>query len=91
MLYSKPFFEEKHTILYVLGGLDLVIVPGVGFTTSRDRLGHGGGYYDSFLSSLSKIQTKPVSTVALAFKEQIVPHIPVDSYDMKVDVVLYPD
>lgn len=66
-------------------------MPGVGFTASLDRLGHGGGYYDRFLLSLNKLQTQPVATVALAFKEQIVPEIPVDSHDLKVDIVLYPD
>lgn len=78
------------TLITFLGGLDLVIVPGVAFTTSRDRLGYGRGCYDRFFNNLFKVQTRHATTVALAFKEQIVPHLPTDSHDVKMDIVLYP-
>lgn len=74
---------------FLAGGLDLVIVPGIAFTKSGDRLGHGKGYYDAFLNSLAKIRR--ATTVAVAFKEQIVSYIPMDSHDKKIDIVLYPD
>lgn len=32
------------------GGLDLVVVPAVAFDTHLDRLGHGAGFYDAFLT-----------------------------------------
>lgn len=32
------------------GGLDLVVVPGVAFDTEMNRLGHGAGFYDEYLT-----------------------------------------
>jgi 5-formyltetrahydrofolate cyclo-ligase len=32
------------------GGLDMVVVPAVAFDAHMDRLGHGAGFYDAFLT-----------------------------------------
>ncbi|XP_052098213.1 5-formyltetrahydrofolate cyclo-ligase-like isoform X2 [Mytilus californianus] len=71
-------------------GLDLIIMPGLGFTTECDRLGRGKGYYDTYLQKCEDMGYKPY-TVALAFNEQICHSIPTDSHDKKLDVVLFPD
>lgn len=64
--------------------LDLILVPGLAFTEKGHRLGYGGGYYDGFLSTL----TKPVTTISLAFKFQITKTLPIESYDVPVDYIL---
>lgn len=77
--------------LFPTGGLDLIFMPGLGFDRHGHRLGRGGGYYDAYLKRCAQHQhTKPY-TVALAFKEQICPQVPVDEHDVKVDEVLYED
>ncbi len=58
--------------------IDLLIVPGLAFTSSGERLGVGGGYYDRFLPFYEG------KTIALAFDEQIVKTLPVDVYDQSV-------
>lgn len=64
--------------------LDLVIVPGVAFTTQGYRLGRGGGYYDDFLNQL---EPKTFS-IALAFEMQILNEIPLEKKDIPVDCII---
>ena len=71
------------------GGLDLIIVPGVGFTSCGDRLGHGKGYYDSYITKIEKV-SKPY-LIGLAFNVQICDSIPTFDHDRKLDNVLFSD
>ena len=65
--------------------IDLVIVPGIAFDVTGNRLGRGGGYYDSFLGGFNR----RVFSVGLAFKFQILPSIPTTNLDIAVDKVLF--
>jgi 5-formyltetrahydrofolate cyclo-ligase len=40
------------------GGLDLIVMPGVAFDHQMNRMGHGAGYYDKFLASFCKAETR---------------------------------
>uniref|UniRef100_A0A6M2DP64 5-formyltetrahydrofolate cyclo-ligase n=1 Tax=Xenopsylla cheopis TaxID=163159 RepID=A0A6M2DP64_XENCH len=84
---KQPENDEGRENALDTGGVDLVIVPGVAFTSTGNRLGHGKGYYDTFLSSLRP----KAKTVALAFKEQILEDIPIHDHDVVIDQVLYSD
>jgi 5-formyltetrahydrofolate cyclo-ligase len=64
----------------------LMIVPGLAFTKSGERLGRGKGYYDRYIERLSLSGAK-LCTVGFCFSEQIVQKIPCDEFDKKVDFV----
>ena len=67
-----------------LQDIDIVILPGAGFDTDGTRLGYGHGFYDKLLLK----PRKPATTVALAFEEQIVPRVPKNSHDVKIDKII---
>lgn len=73
------------------GGLDLILMPGLGFDKNGNRLGRGKGFYDLYLQRcMSHPKGKPY-TIALAFKEQLCEQVPVDDSDIHIDEVLYED
>ena len=60
---------------------DIIICPGVAFDRSNNRMGHGQGYYDKYLSRC------PAYKIGLCYKEQLLDEIPTDEYDVKMDRV----
>lgn len=63
----------------------IMIVPGVAFDPSRNRLGYGGGYYDRYLS----VHRENLSlTVGLAYPFQLIPGLPVSEFDQKPDCLI---
>ena len=69
------------------GGLDLIIVPGVGFSVDGLRLGHGKGYYDNYISKIMSIKTPYL--IGLAFDVQMCDYIPTSDHDKKLDEVIF--
>lgn len=67
------------------GPADLVLVPGLAFDALGYRLGRGGGYYDRFLESLAP--PRPI-LCGVCFACQIVPKIPWEPHDARVDFVM---
>lgn len=64
--------------------IDLIIMPGLAFDKQGGRLGYGGGYYDKYLSTISK----DVPKIALAYDFQILEKIPMEEHDIKVDIII---
>ncbi len=64
--------------------IDLIIVPGLAFTKSGYRIGYGGGYYDRFLPTLAH---KP-ATIALALDFQVMDTLPLNDFDVPVDMII---
>lgn len=63
--------------------IDLVIVPGVGFTASGHRIGRGMGFYDRFLAQSDFIGV----SCGMGFEDQIVPQLPVLDHDMPLSML----
>lgn len=78
-------------VFFSIGGLDLMIVPGLAFTKKGHRLGGGKGYYDVYVQNCSHDPHGRPYTIGLAFNEQILHSIPTDVHDFMVDEVIYPD
>jgi 5-formyltetrahydrofolate cyclo-ligase len=64
--------------------LDLVVVPGVAFDRTGNRVGYGAGYYDRFL----RRTREGVPAVAIAFALQVVPEVPAGRTDRRVDAIV---
>jgi len=64
--------------------IDLVIVPGLGFTGDGHRLGRGMGFYDRFLAQTEFIGL----SCGLAFEEQIVPALPMLDHDIPLSMLV---
>jgi 5-formyltetrahydrofolate cyclo-ligase len=69
--------------------LDLIVVPGLGFTRDGWRIGRGKGFYDTYIQRCADESKRKPQLIALAFSEQIYNEIPVDERDYKVDLVLF--
>ena len=64
--------------------IDLVIVPGLGFTEAGFRIGRGMGFYDRFLAQSDFIGL----SCGLSFEEQIVPCLPVLDHDVPLSMLV---
>ena len=62
--------------------IDLILVPGVGFDKDNYRIGFGGGYYDRYLKDYQGY------TISLAFKDQIIDKVPINEFDLPVNLVI---
>lgn len=72
---DEPVAEDKTA---------LVLMPGLAFTETGDRMGYGGGFYDRFLAD-----EPDHPTVALCYDFQMVDTLPTAEYDIPVDTVLW--
>ena len=67
-------------------GLPVIVVPGLAFTASGERLGRGGGHYDRALAAMRAVA--PVVAVGLALEVQLVAELPVEPHDQCLDAVV---
>lgn len=85
---QQPAEDDEREEAISSGGLDLIVVPGLGFTKDGLRLGRGKGYYDSYIMRCIKNCEKKPLLVGLAFSTQICDELPVTERDMTLDHVI---
>lgn len=81
--------DDREEALDSEEGLDLILIPGLAFNKAGERCGRGKGYYDTYLAKVQQKQRILPTTVALAFKEQILEEVPTDDHDVRIDQVLF--
>lgn len=64
--------------------IDLVVVPGLGFTPSGHRIGRGMGFYDRFLAQPEFLGV----SCGLGFEEQVIEELPVLDHDMPLGMLV---
>lgn len=78
----------------------MILLPGLAFTKTGGRCGHGRGYYDKFLARyFEKYPQKKINNdgktvlIGLAFKEQVIDcdSLPLEPNDYPLDLVLTND
>lgn len=62
--------------------IDLVIVPGVAFDRTLNRMGRGKGYYDGLLPKIK------AQKFAVCFNFQVFDEIPANERDIKMDMII---
>jgi 5-formyltetrahydrofolate cyclo-ligase len=72
-------------IEYQADGADLIVVPGVAFDLSGNRIGYGKGYYDRFLNN----PESKARLVGLCHDFQLIDGaIPADLHDIQMDIIV---
>lgn len=74
--------EEPDTHISYEHNFNIIIIPGLGFDKSNNRLGRGSGYFDKFLQAVKGIK------IGLCYKEQLFKKIPVEKHDIQMDFVI---
>jgi len=93
-LFRKNRFGIDEPIFSPLVGahkMDLILMPLVGFDTSKNRLGMGGGFYDKTLSFHTKLKNFRVPKLfGLAFDAQEVSRLSSQPWDVPVNGIVTP-
>ncbi|MBR5930585.1 MAG: 5-formyltetrahydrofolate cyclo-ligase [Lachnospiraceae bacterium] len=65
----------------------LLLMPGLAFDRSGNRIGYGGGFYDKYLHYHRDVA---FTLVALCFDFQVYDRIPTKAHDEKMDLIIAP-
>ncbi|MBB5173132.1 5-formyltetrahydrofolate cyclo-ligase [Texcoconibacillus texcoconensis] len=75
--------EEKAEMAHQ-NDINLLVVPGLVFSVTGYRVGHGAGFYDRYLCTFMN------QTISILFEEQLYEEIPVGEHDVPVQKLITP-
>ena len=87
VLHKFGYYESSSSDFYNENILDIVIVPAVVFDLEKNRIGFGGGYYDTFLKKI-RGGNKKVLFIGICYDFQIIEKVPVEEHDVVLDFVV---
>ncbi len=66
---------------------NLMLLPGLAFDPSGNRIGYGAGYYDKYLLLYGE---DTFNKIALAYDFQVMDGIPAEEFDIRADAIITP-
>ena len=87
ILHKFGYYESSSNDFYDEEILDVVIVPALAFDSKNNRIGFGGGYYDTFLEKVRKKNNK-VLFIGVCYDFQIIDSVPTEKHDVTLDFVV---
>jgi 5-formyltetrahydrofolate cyclo-ligase len=82
-MFGKNILQIKETEKVIP---DVLLVPGLAFTRSKERLGRGKGFYDRYIEKY-----KDITTIGICFREQLQENLPLGDHDRLLDILVTPD
>lgn len=87
ILHKFGYYESSSNDFYDEKILDIVIVPALAFDSSKNRIGFGGGYYDTFLNKVRE-KNKNTLFIGVCYDFQMIEEVPIEGHDITLDLVI---
>ena len=87
ILHKFGYYESSSNDFYDEEILDVVIVPALAFDSKKNRIGFGGGYYDTFLEKVRQKNNKALF-IGVCYDFQIIDSVPTEKHDVTLDFVV---
>ncbi len=90
LIYGSYGIREPLSTLekYEASTETLILIPGLAFTRTGQRLGRGKGFYDRFLS---RLPTHNCTFMGVCYQWQILEQLPTEKTDILLDCILTPE
>ncbi len=79
---AHGILEPTQSVPASAAELRVILVPGLAFDAKGGRLGHGKGYFDRLLAKTNALR------IGLCFENHLVEAVPMESHDVRMDVVV---